>query len=45
MTSHMTRMSDFCLMPSEQFLSYTMRRTSYITRRWWCPLCTRPTCL
>jgi len=33
-------------MPSEQFFSYIMARTSYILMRWywWCPLCTRPTC-
>ena len=37
-------LSDRCLMPSEQFFSYIMVKTSYISIRWWwCPLCTRPT--
>jgi len=39
------KMSDCCLTPSEQFLSYIMARTSCISKRWWCLLCTRPTCL
>jgi len=31
-------------MPNEQVFIYIMPRTSYISmRRWWCPLCTRPT--
>jgi len=31
-------------MPSLQFFSYLMARTSYILKKW-CPLCTRQTCL
>jgi len=26
-----------------KFFSYIMTRTNYISKRWWCPLCTRPT--
>ena len=37
--------SDCCLTPEEQFVSLIMVRTSYISMRWWCLLCTRPTCL
>jgi len=38
------RVSDCCLTPSEQFVSYIMTRTNYISLRWWwCPLCTRQT--
>jgi hypothetical protein len=36
-------MSDCCLTPVEQFFSCIMARTSYISMRWWCLLCTRPT--
>jgi len=36
--------SDCFLMTSEQYFSYIMARTSYISMRWWwCPLCTRQT--
>jgi hypothetical protein len=35
--------SDCCLTPVEQFFSCVMARTSYISMRWWCLLCTRPT--
>jgi len=31
-------------MPVLQFFSYIITRTSYISIRWWCLLCTRPTC-
>ena len=32
------------LMPSKQYVSYVMARTSYILMRWWwCLLCTKPT--
>jgi hypothetical protein len=39
--------TDCCLMPSEQFSSYIMAKTSYISMRWCCgcPFCTRLTCL
>jgi len=33
-------MSECCLTQNEQFFSYTMARTSYITMRWWCQHCT-----
>jgi hypothetical protein len=36
-------LSDCCLTPVEQFFSCIMVRTSYISMRWWCLLCTRPT--
>jgi len=29
-------------MPNEPFSTYIMARASYISRRWWCPVCTRP---
>ena len=37
--------SNCCLMPSEQYFSHIMARTSYISIKWWwwCSLCTRPT--
>jgi hypothetical protein len=39
------RMSECLLFTlNEQLFSYLMTRTSYIKMRWWCPLCTRPTC-
>jgi hypothetical protein len=31
------------LTPSQQFISYIMVRKGYISIRWWCLLCTRPT--
>jgi hypothetical protein len=32
-------------MPTQQLFSYIMARTRYLSmRRWWCPLCSRPTC-
>ena len=31
------------LTPSQQFFSYIMARTSYISMRWWRPLCSIPT--
>jgi len=37
-------MSGCCLMPTQQFFSYIMARTSSFSMRWWGgPLCTRPT--
>jgi len=30
-------------MPREKCFSYIMARTSYISMRWWCPLCIWPT--
>jgi len=33
------------LMTSDNFFSYIMAWTNYISMRWWCPLNTRPTCL
>ena len=36
--------SDYCLKSIQQFFSYIMVRTSqFSVRRWWGPLCTRPT--
>ena len=42
---HFNRVSDCCLTPTQQFFSYIMSRTSYLSmRRWqWGPLHTRPT--
>jgi len=38
------RMSEWCLMPTQQFVSYIMARTSYILMGWWwCLLCSRST--
>ena len=35
---------DCCLAPIQQFFSYIMARTSYLSMRWWSdPLCSRPT--
>ena len=36
--------SDHCITPSEQFFSYLMVRTSYISMKW-CTLCTITKCL
>jgi len=37
--------SDCSLTPSEQFLTYIMARTSYVSMKWWwwlwCLICTR----
>jgi hypothetical protein len=39
-------LSDCCLIPTRQFFSYIIGRTSKFSMRWWWgPLCTRPTCL
>jgi len=36
--------SDCCLTPTQQFVSYIMAKISQFSMRWWwCPLCTRPT--
>jgi hypothetical protein len=37
--------SDCCLMPKEQFFIFIIERTSYISIKWWCLLCTIPKCL
>ena len=38
--------SDCCLESTQQFFSYIMVRTSYLSMEWWWgPLCTRPICL
>jgi len=34
---------DCCFMPSEQYFSHIMARTSYISMRWLCLFCARPT--
>jgi len=40
----LVELSDHCSMPNEQMFRYNIMRTSYILmRRWWYPLCTRPT--
>ena len=35
-------MSEACLTPNEQFFSYIIPKTSYISMKWrgWCPVCT-----
>jgi hypothetical protein len=46
MTVSLLNLSDCCLSLSEQFFSYILAGTSYISMRWWwCLLCTRPTSL
>jgi hypothetical protein len=35
--------SDYCLMPTQQFFSYILARMRFSMKWWWGPLCTRPT--